>query len=51
MSKEQQEQKPIVGIGTQLPIGKVVAIKNDHVIVENEGRSEEYSFFEIEVLV
>lgn len=45
------EQKPIVGIGTELPIGKVVAIKNGYVIVERESNLIEVSFHTIEGLV
>jgi len=46
-----EPQKPIVGIGTELPIGKVVAIKHDHVVVVNEGRSEQVSFHTVERFV
>lgn len=45
------EQKPIVGIGSELPIGKVVAIKHDHVVVECEGRLDKVSFHTVEGLV
>lgn len=45
------EQKPIVGIGSELPIGKVVAIKHDHVVVENDGRLDNVSFHTVEGLV
>ena len=42
-------QKPIVGIGTKLPAGKVVAIKNDHVLLEtpNEG-VKSFTFSQVE---
>lgn len=46
-----EPQKPIIGIGTELPIGKVVAIKHDHVVVECEGRIDKVSFHTVERFV
>jgi len=42
-------QKPIVGIGTEFPAGKVVAIKHDHVLLEtpNEG-VKSFTFSQVE---
>jgi len=44
-------QKPTVGIGTQLPAGKVVAIKNDHVLLDTKKGIQKFSFSEIERLI
>ena len=42
-------QKPIVGIGTKLPAGTVVAIKNDHVLLETPSEGvKSFSFSQIE---
>ena len=42
-------QNPIVRIGTEFPAGTVVAIKNDHVILEaSTGNRKKFSFTQIE---
>ena len=44
-----EPQKPDVGIGSKLPAGKVVAIKNNHVVLETPmGRQKKFSFTQIE---
>jgi hypothetical protein len=42
------EQKPIVGIGHEFPAGKVVAINNDHVLLETVEGLKKFSFTQIE---
>ena len=46
-----EAQTPIVKIGTQLSIGKVIAIENDHVVVDTHVDVFKFSFFEIEAYV
>ncbi len=41
-------QKPIVGIGTKLPAGTVVAIKNDHVLIDTAEGVKQFSFSQVE---
>lgn len=43
-----KEQKPIVGVGHQFPAGKVIAINNDHVLLETEEGVKQFSFTQIE---
>ena len=42
------EQKPIVGIGTEFPAGTVKAIKNGHVLLETPEGLKKFSFTQIE---
>ena len=44
-------QKPVVGIGTLLPIGKVVAIRRDGVEIDYKGNRAVASFHTIEEVV
>lgn len=41
--------KPDVKVGTILPIGKVVEIRNKCVILETNGQRSEVSFADVEV--
>jgi len=41
-------QKPIVKVGTEFPVGKVVAIKKDHVLVETPEGVKKFTFSQIE---
>ena len=41
-------QTPIVGIGSQTPAGIVVAIKNDHVLVDTKEGVKSFTFSQIE---
>jgi len=41
-------QKPHVHIGTEFPAGKVVAIKNDSVMLETSEGVKKFSFSQIE---
>tara|TARA_B100001939_G_scaffold298316_1_gene273263 strand:- start:486 stop:659 length:174 start_codon:yes stop_codon:yes gene_type:complete len=43
-----KSQKPICGIGTEFPAGKVVAIKSDHVLIDTAEGIKEFSFSQIE---
>ena len=43
-----KSQKPICGIGTEFPAGKVVAIKNDHVLIDTAEGIKEFSFSQVE---
>ena len=44
-----KSQKPVVGIGSKFPAGKVVAIKNDHVVLETpKSGQKKFSFTQIE---
>ena len=40
--------QPICGIGTEFPAGKVIAIKNDHVLLDTENGVKKFSFSQIE---
>ena len=40
--------KPIVGIGTKFPAGTVVAIKNDHVLIDTSEGVKQFSFSQVE---
>jgi hypothetical protein len=42
------EQKPLVGIGTELPCGKVVAITKGGVSIETPEGVKKFSFNQIE---
>ena len=41
-------QEPIVKVGTVLVFGKVIAIKNDHVLVDSNGSVQRFTFSQIE---
>jgi len=41
-------QEPTVKVGTELPTGKVVTIKNDHVVVKTRKGVKKFTFPEIE---
>jgi hypothetical protein len=41
-------QEPIVKVGTVLVFGKVVAIKNDHVLVHSNTGVQKFTFGQIE---
>lgn len=41
-------KKPIVGIGTKFPAGTVVAIKNDHVLIDTTEGVKQFSFSQVE---
>jgi hypothetical protein len=43
-----ESQKPIVGIGTQFPAGRVVAIKNNAVLLETSQGVKSFTFSQIE---
>ena len=45
------EQEPLVGIGTELPQGKVVSIDRDSVTVEKNGRKFVLDFTTVEKVV
>lgn len=45
------EQKPIVGLGTVLPIGTVVSIRKDRVGVSGKNGVEYFTFTQIEGMV
>ena len=40
--------KPDCGIGTELPCGKVVAVKKDHVLLDTNEGVKEFSFSQVE---
>ena len=40
--------KPICGIGTEFPAGKVVAIKSDHVLIDTAEGVKQFSFSQVE---
>ena len=44
-------QKPVVGIGTELPQGTVVSINRDSVAVEKNNQKLTLSFAQVETLV
>ena len=44
-------QKPIVGIGTELPQGTVVSINHDSVAVEKNNQKLTLSFAQVESLM
>ena len=44
-------QKPVVGIGTELPQGTVVSINRDSVTVENNGKKSTLDFAQVESTV
>jgi hypothetical protein len=47
-----KEQKPLVGIGSKFPAGTVVAIKNEHVVLEAaNGNRKKFSFTQVERFV
>jgi ribosomal protein L27 len=41
-------QKPVVSIGTEFPAGKVVAINNDHVLIDTAKGVKQFSFSQVE---
>ena len=43
-----KSQKPICGIGTEFPAGKVVAIKSDHVLIDTAEGVKQFSFSQVE---
>jgi len=44
-------QKPIVGIGTELPQGTVVSINHDSVTVEKNGSKSTLDFAQVETVM
>ncbi len=44
-------QAPLVQLGTEFPVGTVVAIKNDHVLLDTEEGVKRFSFSQIEEFV
>lgn len=44
-------QKPIVGIGTELPQGTVVSINRDSVTVEKNGSKSTLDFAQVETVM
>ena len=43
--------RPIVGIGTELPAGTVVAIKNDHILIETTQGRKPFTQTQVEQMV
>ena len=43
-----RDEKPVVGVGTEFPAGKVVAINNDHVLIDTEEGVKQFSFSQVE---
>mgnify|MGYP003660200734 CR=1 FL=1 len=43
-----KDVKPTVGIGTEFPAGKVVAINNDHVLIDTKDGVKSFSFSQVE---
>ncbi len=41
-------QTPICRVGTQFPAGTVVAIKNDHVLIDTQEGVKQFSFSQVE---
>ena len=41
-------QKPIVAVGTEFAAGKVVAINNDHVLIDTTEGVKQFSFSQVE---
>ena len=41
-------QKPLVGIGTELPQGTVVSISHNRVVVEKNGKKSTLDFAQVE---
>jgi len=46
--KQEQNQQPVVKIGTKLPQGTVVKIRHGGVVVERGNRKTDVSFAEVE---
>jgi hypothetical protein len=44
-------QKPIVGVGTELPQGTVVSINRDSVTVEKNGSKSTLDFAQVETVM
>ena len=42
-------QKPVVGIGSELPQGTVVSINHDSVTVEKDGKKSDVDFAQVEL--
>ena len=40
--------KPSVGVGSEFPAGKVVAIKNDHVLIDTKEGVKKFSLQQVE---
>ncbi len=45
-----KEVKPVVGVGTKIPQGTVVAIYHDGVVVEKKGKKSTVGFKQVEQL-
>lgn len=45
------DTKPIVGLGTNLPAGKVVTIRRDSVVLATKNGLKSFSFTDIERMV
>ena len=45
------DAKPIVGLGTNLPAGRVVTIRRDAVVLATKNGLKSFSFTEIERMV
>ena len=45
------DAKPIVGLGTMLPAGKVVTIRRDAVVLATKNGLKSFSFTDIERMV
>ena len=43
-----KSQKPICRVGTEFPAGTVVAINNDHVLLDTAEGVKQFSFSQIE---
>jgi len=41
-------QKPIVAVGTELAVGTVRAINNDHVLIDTAEGVKQFSFSQVE---
>lgn len=43
-----KSQEPLVRVGAEFPHGKVVAIKNDHVLIDTKEGIKKFSFSQVE---
>tara|TARA_Y100001936_G_scaffold6699_1_gene5883 strand:- start:1653 stop:1826 length:174 start_codon:yes stop_codon:yes gene_type:complete len=43
-----KEATPICRVGTEFPAGKVVAINNDHVLIDTQEGVKQFSFSQVE---
>jgi ribosomal protein L27 len=41
-------QEPMCRVGTEFPAGKVVAINNDHVLIDTADGVKQFSFSQVE---